>query len=126
MVTLGRTALEGKRGCILCPVAAPVEDIVVWKKMPCFLVRDWDWLNTWVVPRERPELFRIDLVKALEPVGHAGGFPILKTLRQAIQQIVIRMKASAGMAAWILFAPAGARQGPFEDVAEIKYIPTRW
>src|SRR5438034_957483 len=36
------------------------------------------------------------------------------------------MKTAAGMCAWILFSLAGTREGSFEDISEIKHIPTGW
>src|SRR5438034_9190566 len=110
MVPFGRTTLESKRHCIPGPITAPVEDVVIRKVVPCCLAHDWHRFDTRVIPGERPEIVRIDLVKASEPVGHASGFSILKTLRQAIQSLLDSMNTAAGRCAVILFSLALTRE----------------
>src|SRR5205807_9807337 len=115
-----------ERSGVFGPTTAPIKDLVISKVMRRFLPFDWNWLNVRVVPDERPEIFSIDLIETLEPVGDALRFPALKTLRQAIKQIVIGMKVSAGMHAGDLFAFARASQRPFKDVPKIEYVLTAW
>src|SRR5256714_14048876 len=119
-----RSTLEGERSRVFGPIAAPVKDLMISKVMPRLPPFDWYRLHVRVVPDERPEIFSVDLIETLKPVGDALCFAALKTLRQAIKQIVIGMKVSAGVRACDLFAFARASQRPFKDVAKIEYVLT--
>src|SRR5436305_5488106 len=123
-MSFGRSALESERSRVFGPTTAPIKDLVISKVMRRILPFDWNWLHVRVVPDERPEIFGVDLIEILEPVGDALRFATLKTLCQAIKQIVVRMKVSAGMRARDLFAFARASQRPFKDVAKIEYVLT--
>ena len=120
----GRPTLESERSRVFGPTTAPIKDLVISKVMRSILPFDWYWLNVRVVPDERPEIFGVDLIETLQPAGDALRFAALKTLRQAIKQIVVRVKVSAGMRARDLFAFARASQRPFKDVAKIEYVLT--
>src|SRR6266404_7267406 len=109
MVAFGRTALKSKGGRFLCPIAAPIENVVVWKVMPGGLSLHRHGFEVRVVPNQRPEIFRINLVESLQPYGHALRLAALEALSQAIEQIVVGMKMPLRMSARILFAFACAR-----------------
>src|SRR6266446_3602905 len=121
-MSFGRSTFESERSSVFGPTTAPIKDLVISKVMRRFLSFDWYWLNIRVVPDERPEIFGVDLIETLEPIGNALRFAALKSLRQAIKQIVVRMKVAAGMSARDLFTFARASQGPFKDVAKIEYV----
>src|SRR2546421_8482982 len=123
-MSFGRSALESECSRVFGPTTAPIKDLVISKVMRRILPFDWYGLNVRVVPDERPEIFGVDLIETLQPVGDALRFAALKTLCQAIKQIVVRMKVSAGMRARGLFAFARASQRPFKDVAKIEYVLT--
>ena len=123
-MSFGRSTFESERSGVFGPTTAPIKDLVISKVMRRILPFDWYRLNVRVVPDERPEIFGVDLIETLQPAGDALRFAALKTLRQAIKQIVVRVKVSAGMRARNLFAFARASQRPFKDVAKIEYVLT--
>src|SRR5438270_3582082 len=120
-MSFGRSTFESERSSVFSPIAPPIKDVVISKVMRRFLPLDWNRLHVRVVPDERPEIFGVDLIETLKPLGDALRFAALKTLRQAIKQIVVGMKVSAGMRALDLFAFARASQRPFKDIAKIEY-----
>src|SRR6266567_2188494 len=122
MMSFRRATFEGKRSRLFGPITAPVKDFVISEVMPRLLPLDWYRLHFWVVPDQRPEVFRIDLIETLEPVGDALRFAALKPLGQAIEQIIVRLKVPSRMRPLDLFATARAGQRTFKDVAKIKYI----
>src|SRR6266705_3296911 len=122
MMTLGRAALKRKSSCVLRPIAAPIENIVVGKVVPGRLSLDGRGLKVRVVPNQRPKIFRVNLIESFQPRSHTLRLGALEALRQAIEQIVIGMKMPLRMSAWILLALAGARQRSFEDIAKIKNV----
>src|ERR1700682_5014365 len=90
--------------------------------MPSRLLLDRHGFEVRVKPNQRPKVFRVNLTKLLQPLSHTLGLAALEALRQAIEQIVIGMKMSLRMSAWILLVFAGARQWSFEDIAKIKDV----
>jgi hypothetical protein len=83
---------------------------MVRKVVPRRLPLDGHGFETRVVPDERPEVFRVNLIESLQPRGHTLGLATLEALSQAIEQIVIGIKMSARMRARVFLAFARARQ----------------
>src|SRR6185503_6338223 len=69
VVAFRRAALERKSGRLLRPSTAPVENIVVWKVVPRGLSLKWHWRELRVIPNQRPKVFRVNLIKPLQPLS---------------------------------------------------------
>src|SRR5437870_1041430 len=117
-----RTTLKGKGGRLLCPIAAPVEHVVIWKVMPGWLSLDRLGFEISVVPKQRPEVFGTNLTELLQPFSHTLGLATMKALSQAIEQVVVRIEMALRMSAWIFLTFACTRQRTFKDVTKIKHV----
>src|SRR5258705_4019052 len=95
---------------------------MAWKVMPSRSLLDRHGFEVRIKPNQRPKVFRVNLIESLQPLSHALRLAALKTLRQAIEQIVICVEMSLRMRARVLLPFAGAGQWSFEDIAKIKDV----
>src|SRR5712671_1503177 len=95
---------------------------MVGKIVPGGLSFDGNGFEFRVEPDQRPEVLRVNLTESIQPGGHTLRIAALEALRQAIEQVVVRMKMALRMSARVLLTFARARQRSFENIPKIKNV----
>src|ERR1700742_3860162 len=101
-MTFGRTSLEGKRRRIVAPTGTPINDFMIRKVMPFFLLLDRDRFNILVVPNESPIFFCIHLAFRFEPICNALRFAATITRCEIVKNIVISAEMSVYPLAFVI------------------------
>src|SRR4051794_13043854 len=98
-VSLRGTALGGDRNCIGRPTGTPVGNTVILEVVPARKRLHWRGRNCRVVPEQRPKILSVHLVHALHPRGDILRLGTVESRGHAVEDVVVRVKASVGMCA---------------------------
>src|SRR5687767_2632194 len=97
----GWTTLECEGRSIRTPIRTPIDDLVVSKVMRCGLLLDRHGLNGWVIPEQRPVVFSVHVSGLFQPRCNALGFTTAKALRHPVENVVVGVKSSPRMRAFV-------------------------